>query len=352
MSLSSAAQAASSGKLQLSSNDLRQCLRIAFGGTLGFVVCKLMDWNYGTFFAVNPMLLLGLVPVLNAHVVRQFVGGILFVSVSVLLLQGLLGDKPGIMTLLVLLQFGFLFRCMTRGVNFLFGATTMVGLSMQLHFASYPAPLTHVSDIVMSNLVAGLFTLLVSFLMYSLFPDTAPRPGRQLPPKPLSNQRHEVILATTVATLSFIVFQSFDLIDSLSAQVASVLVLFPLNWHGAGKAGWNRAIGTLVGCNVGLVIQLLLYNHSNILLFVTLAMWLSIMLFARHHMFEGGQPGAGFGAMTTMGILFGQYLTPSQDLVFSALYRFSSVVISVICTLMAVYLMHQLLNRFTSTRLV
>ena len=51
-------------KLQLSSNDIRQCLRIAFGGTLCFVVCKLMGWNYGTFFAVNPMLLLGLVPVL------------------------------------------------------------------------------------------------------------------------------------------------------------------------------------------------------------------------------------------------------------------------------------------------
>jgi hypothetical protein len=338
-------------KLQLSGNDLRQCLRIAFAGTLGFVLCKLMGWSYGTFFVVNPMLLLGLVPVLNAHILRQFIASTLFVSISILLLQGLFGDKPLAMTLLVILQFGFLFRCMTRGVNFLFGAMTMVGLSMQLHFASYPAPVTQVSDIVMSNLVAGAVTLFITFLMYTLFPDTTPRQGRQLPVKPLSNQRHEVILATTVATLSFLVFQSFDLVDSLSAQVASVLVLFPLNWHGAGKAGWNRAIGTLVGCNVGLLIQLLLYNHAGVLLFVALAMWLSIMLFARHHMFEGGQAGAGFGAMTTMGILFGQYLTPEKDLVYSALYRFSSVAISVICTLIAVYLMHHLLNRFSATRL-
>ena len=343
--------AITSERMQLSSNDVRQCLRIAFGGTLGFVVCKLMGWNYGTFFAVNPMLLLGLVPVLNAHVIRQFIASLLFVSVSILLLQGLFGDKPGLITLLVVLQFGFLFRCMTRGVHFLFGATTLVGLSMQLHFASYPAPLTHIGDIVMSNLVAGVFTLLVTFLMYRLFPDTTPRQSRQMPVKPLSNQRHEVILATTVATLSFIVFQCFDLIDSLSAQIASVLVLFPLNWHGAAKAGWNRAVGTLVGCNAGLAIQLLLYSHSNILLFVTLAMWISIMLFARHHMFEGGQSGAGFGAMTTMGILFGQYLTPQTDLVYSALYRFSSVAISVLCTLIAVYLLHQLLNRFAATRL-
>lgn len=335
----------------LNGNDLRQCLRIAFASTLGFVLCKLMNWNYGTFFAVYPMLLLGLVPVLNAHVLRQFIGSIAFVGVSTLFVQGLFGDKPLAMTLMVILQFGFLFRCMTRGANFLFGAMTMVGLSMQLHFASYPAPITHIGDIVMSNLVAGAYTLLVTFLMYTLFPDVAPRAPRQLPAKPLSNQRHEVILATTVATLSFIVFQSFDLIDSLSAQVASVLVLFPLNWHGAGKAGWNRAVGTLVGCNVGLLIQLVLYSHFNVLLFVALAMWISVMFFARHHMFEGGQSGAGFGAMTTMGILFGQYLTPQKDLVYSALYRFSSVAISVICTLIAVYLMHQLLNRFQSTRL-
>ncbi|MFP3345107.1 1,4-alpha-glucan branching protein, partial [Halomonas sp. SIMBA_159] len=87
----------------------------------------------------------------------------------------------------------------------------------------------------------GVFTLFVTILMYTLFPDTSPRAARQMPAKPLSNQRHEVILATTVATLSFLVFQSFDLIDSLSAQIASVLVLFPLNWHGAGEAGWNRA---------------------------------------------------------------------------------------------------------------
>ncbi|MFO6313377.1 DUF2955 domain-containing protein, partial [Pseudomonas aeruginosa] len=36
----------------MSANDLRQCLRIAGGGTLGFFVCKLMNWDYGSFFGV------------------------------------------------------------------------------------------------------------------------------------------------------------------------------------------------------------------------------------------------------------------------------------------------------------
>ena len=55
----------------LTTNDLRQCLRSATGATLGFLLCKTMNWNYGVFFTVTPMLLLGMVPVMNGHASRQ-----------------------------------------------------------------------------------------------------------------------------------------------------------------------------------------------------------------------------------------------------------------------------------------
>ena len=51
----------------LSQNGLRQCLRVAGGGTLGFIISQLMGWNYGVFFTVFPMFLLGLVPVLPVY---------------------------------------------------------------------------------------------------------------------------------------------------------------------------------------------------------------------------------------------------------------------------------------------
>lgn len=335
-------------KTRLDANDVRQCLRIAFGGTLGFLLCKVMGWNYGAFFVVQPILLLAMVPTLNAHVMRQFLANMLVVSFAVLVIQGLFGDKPVPMTLLVIAMFAFLFREMSRGPNFLFGAMAIVNMSMQLHFASYPT--ADVGDIVASNLVALLTTLFIAMLMQVLFADVAPRQPRQMQSKPLTNQRHEVILATTVATLSFIVFQVFNLQGGLSAQVASILVLFPLNWKGAGPAGWNRALGTLVGCNVGLIVQFVLMDHFDILPFVAVGLWLSLMLFARIHLLEGGT-GAGMAAMTTMAILFGQYLSPRQDLFYSDLYRFFSLGIAVTLSLIAVYLMHLLLNRFTPTRL-
>ena len=334
---------------RLSRNDLRQILRIACGVLLGFLVCKLADWNYGTFFAVYPVLLLGLVPVLSAHVIRQFLASMLLVSVITLVVAGGLGDQPVPMTLLVIATYVLLFRCMTQGALFLFGAQCVVSLSVQLHFASYAQ--TDVYDLVVSNIVGSVITVAIALLMHGVFPDVSARTPPKRSAKPLSNQRHEIILATTVATLSFVVFQTLDLKDSLSAQVASILVLFPLNWRGAGMAGKHRASGTLLGCSVGLLVQLALGSHFDVLPFAAFGLWLGCLLFARYHMLEGGSPAVGFGGLTTMAILFGQYLTPQQDLVYDALYRFSSVAVSVALTLMAVYVMHHLLDRFAATRL-
>ncbi|PAU88322.1 1,4-alpha-glucan branching protein [Pseudomonas sp. WN033] len=335
-------------KTRLNGNDLRQCLRIAFGGMLGFLLCKLMGWNYGAFFTVSPILLLGMVPRLTAHVARQFIASLLLVSSVVLVMQGVFGAKPIPMILLVAGLFALLFREMSRGVNFLFGAMSVVNLSMMLHFASYPD--AHVGDMVASQAMSTLSTLLIALLMHGIFPDVASRPVRVLPVKSASTRRHEVLLATTVATLSFIAFQVLDLQSALSAQVASILVLFPLNWRGAGPAGWNRALGTLVGCNAGLIIQFVLMTHFDVLPFTAFGLWLGLLLFARYHMLEGGQSAAGFAGLTTMAILFGQYVTPQHDLFFSDLYRFSSLAVAVSLALMLVFVLDRLLNRFASTR--
>ncbi|MDP0902149.1 hypothetical protein Q6259_26555, partial [Klebsiella pneumoniae] len=56
--------------------------------------------------------------------------------------------------------------------------------------------------------------------------------------------------------------------------------------------------------------------------------------------------------ITTIGIMFGQNLNPYQDLVFSDLYRITSVTVSLVVTLTLVFLMHRLLNCFAATRFV
>lgn len=334
-------------KRALDENGLRQCLRLACGGTLGLFICKLMSWDNGSFFCVYPMLLLGLVPTLNAHLIRQFLAQAVLVSLETLVIYGLFGDRPLLIVPLVFLAFLWRFALMARGPLFLFGALGCVFLSMQLHFASYPD--THLYDLVASNLVAAGLTVLIAWLMFYLFPDAEPRAPRVLPEKDLPSRRHEAVLGASLATLSFMLFQTLDLRDSLSAQIASILVLFPMHWHGIRFAGRIRALGTLLGCVIALSLQLLLYDHYDVLPLVTSLYWIAAFFCARVHVLEGAQ-GVGFGALTTLAIVFGQYLTPSHDMMFSLAYRLSSVCVAVFVPLLAVFVLHRLLNRFAATR--
>ncbi|GAP73740.1 permease of the major facilitator superfamily [Pseudoalteromonas sp. SW0106-04] len=336
--------------MSLTANDIRQMLRIATGATLGFSLSKLFNWPNGIFFTVYPMLLLGLVPIINAHIVRQFIASALFCGFAVLVLQGLFGFHPILMSILAFAMFAFLFYQMSRGAHFLFGAMSVVGLSIQLHFASYSATGLGLYPLIFSNFLAVTVSLASAYIMHWLFPDVSARTPISRAAKDAASVRHEVLLCATVATLSFMVFQILDLQDSVSAQAASILILFPLCWKAASMAGWQRAIGTLIGCNLALAAQLLLFTYSQILVFPILVLWILTFVFSRYHVLGGGMPGVGFGVITTFGILFGQSLAPNQDLVYSALYRFSSVCVAITASLCLVYVIHHILNRFAATR--
>lgn len=147
----------------LTQNELRQCLRIATGASLGFLICKLMNWNYGVFYTVTPMLLLGLVPVMNGHAARQLLAAAAICGIEVGIIGGLLGSHPALMTLIVFVLFLYRFACMSRGALFLFGANGVISLSIMLHFASYPD--TDLNDLIFGNFWASVLSVLVAYLM-------------------------------------------------------------------------------------------------------------------------------------------------------------------------------------------
>ena len=215
----------------LTANELRQCLRIAFGCTLGFVLCKVFGWSNGVFFTVTPVLLLGMIPVMNGHAARQLIASAASCGLEVGLLGGLFGGHPGLMTPIVFLLFLYRFAAMSRGSLFLFGANGVLSLSIMLHFASYPQ--TDLNDLIFSNLWASVLSVLIAYLMTALIPDVEERPKPAASPKAPHRMRHEALLGASIATLSFLVFQLFDLRDSMSAQATTLLVLFPMHWDGA-----------------------------------------------------------------------------------------------------------------------
>ena len=137
---------------QLSKNDVQQMLRIASGATLGFAISKALDWPNPIFFTLYPILLLGLVAVLNGHIIRQFLAATIFPAAAVLVVYGLFGSHPLLITPLIAITFAFLFWQMSKGTLYLFGAFSLVGLSLQLHFASYSSDGIDIYALVISNL--------------------------------------------------------------------------------------------------------------------------------------------------------------------------------------------------------
>jgi len=337
----------------LTENAMRRGLRVSLGASIGFVFCKFFDLDFGVFFVVTPVLLLGAVPVMNANIARQCLAAAVVCGLEVGLLAAIFSSHPLLMTMLAFLLFAYKFACMSGGRLFLFGSNGLINLSIMLHFASYSS--VDLNAMIAVNFWANVIALIIAVVLVYLIPDHPVKPEQAVAapaevPKAGHRRRHEALLGATVATLSFVVFQVFNLNDSLSAQATTILLLFPLHWNGALTYARKRVMGVILGVTFGVAGQLLLYNWSDQLLLVSLLLWVGLLMFSYIHAKEGGTPGFGFGGLTTLGILFGQYLSPDQDLIFSALYRVSSIVFAVVATLLVCYLVHRLLNMFEATR--
>ncbi|MGB2078695.1 MAG: DUF2955 domain-containing protein [Vibrio sp.] len=332
----------------MSANGYRQCLRIAIATTIAFFIAKIFNLTNPIFYVINPMLLLGLAPVLNGFVARQMLGASIACGLQVGILAGLFGDKPVLMIPIVFICFMAYFRCMSIGALFLFGSNGVVNSSIMLHFASYSN--VNMNVLIMDNIMGVALSLVLAGVVYALLPDVEPRVKPTPVAKNINRMRHETLLGASVATLSYCVFQVFDLQGSMSAQATSLLLLFPMNWDGMLAYGRKRAIGTLLGVSYGILAQLLLYDWSSQLVLVLPLFWLGVMLFSHIHVTEAAGSGVGFSAMSSLGVLFGQYLQPNSDLIYSALYRFSSICFAITCTLMVCYIVHRLLNQFQATR--
>ncbi len=333
-----------------SANDFRQTIRISLAGTIALSISTFYNVQYGVFYVVYPVMLLSLVPVFNAHVARQFIASAAVNCVEMIVIAGYLSRWPVIMTMAVFVLYATRFRFMSKGPLFLFGSMGVVCQSTMLNFMSYPTNSWH--TLLFSNMEACVLAVALSALLHYLIPDAEPR---QPPPRIEKNAariRHEYLLAGSVATLNFVVFQMCDLSDSLSAQMASILVLFPMSYRGSVLSSLWRVVGVGLSCLYILVVQIILYDHSRHMVLMMPLIGLGLAFSARLHVMEKVGAGVGFASITTIGIMFGQNMHPEQDLVFSDLYRISSVTISLLITLTVVFLVHKILNLFEPTRFV
>lgn len=334
------------GLSALSADGWRQAKRIALGSVAGLTIATTMGWPFGVFFAVYPVLLLGLVPAYNFKIVAQFLASSL-VSIAMANLLVTLGSLSPVLAIVSFSMFAlFCFGLMARGRWFLFGAISMVSTSILANLGSYPK--TPIGDLHTAQFLATLLAVLIAGLLHALLPErrTMPSPAHS---KPAAQIRHQVLLGAVCATASFVAFQLLDLMDSLSAQAATVLVLFPMTLNGGRYASWTRTLGTLLGSAYVLAMQVVLYTHVSNLFLLLLLYGIGLLLFAGMHAKETAGPAIGLSAATALAVLVGQ-LTPTTDLYGTSLYRFSSITIAILAMLLCLFTTQAFLNLFEPTR--
>lgn len=332
----------------LNDQEQRQLLRIAFGSCTGFLIAKLMGWPYAIFFTIYPILLLGMLPRFDSLLAGQFLLGTVLNIAEAWFLVTFFEPYPVLMIMGVFAVFCWHFWLMASTPYFLLAALGLVTLSTLLHFSSYDS--TNIMDMVAAICLASLLSVTLATVLYWLIPESKPMPiaPRQELAKP--QLLHRTLMGAVLATLSFAVFQVLDLKDSLSAQIATMLVLFPMTYQGTLNAAWKRCQGVAYGCALGLGVQLVLYNLISHLLLVVMALFILVLMTARLHLVERAGSGMGFGALTTIGILFGQYMNPKMDILYSTMYRLSSVVFALLILMVIAYLLDCTLNHFRITR--
>lgn len=335
-------------RLAISEDAWRQACRLTLGTLAGLAIAKAMDWPFGVFFALYPVLLLGLVPFYKLPVAAQFIASSV-VSITAANVLAILGRvSPVLATAVFFLLAVACFRLMALGTFFLFGALTMVSASVLVHLASHPFVPVH--DLYAAQFIATLMAVFLSAIVHALLPERRPMRPPAGPPKPVPLVRHQMMLGAICATASFAAFQLLDLGDSLSAQAATILVLFPMTLAGGRVAAWTRVVGTLLGTVFALAVQLLLYTHLDNAVFVLALYGIGALLFATLHVRENAGPAVGLSAATAIAVLMGQ-LAPGSDLYGVSLYRLSSVAVAIFAMLLCMFAVGVMLNRFESTRI-
>ncbi|ERK10134.1 MAG: DUF2955 domain-containing protein [Shewanella oncorhynchi] len=331
-----------------SPNDFRQTLRIVFSGIIALSISTFYNVQYGVFYVVYPLMLLSLLPVFNLYVAKQFFFSSVINCTEIVIIAGYLYQWPVIMTLVVFGLYVIRFRFMSQGPLFFLGAMGVVCQTVMLGFMSYSTYNWH--TLLFSNMEACMIAVLLSALMSYLIPDVEPRIPTPRIVKDPARIRHESLLSGTVATMVFVIFQIFDLSDSLSALMAGLFILFPMNYRGAVISSIWRVVGVALSCLYIFAVQLLVYNFSNHMLLMMPLISIGLAFSARLHVMERVGSGLGFTSITTIGIMFGQNLRPDQDIIFSNFYRITSVTIALLATLTMIFLVHMVLNRFAPTR--
>lgn len=324
-------------------------MRIWFGCVLGIAISMIFGWSYGFFAALLPIMVLMKADRWNLSLLVQLILGIIWVTVQVTFISGLLQPYPVLMTIAVGIMLLAKCTAMMNPKTYLFGFSGLLIGSIALNFASYTG--FDLEEFSITLWMSGLITAPICALAYFIFPEpeteqTAPSINNDTQRVDHIGMIRQTALGWIVAMAAFLLFQFGDLRDSLSAQASIFIVLAPMTLIGSMAVAKIRITGTFLGCLAGMIIQLGLYSWVNNGILFLMAYAIAAGFFCRWIAQGTIKSSIAFSAMSALTVPLTTSLIPEQkDAFFSILYRFSSIFVAVIMTSIVIWITHHFLVR-------
>lgn len=327
-------------------------MRLWFGCVVGLAVSMIFGWSYGFFIALLPINIMMNSDSWHWDSYVQLVVGVVWVTLEVSFIHGFFQSSPLLLTIVV--GIFFLEKCvaMSNKNSYLFGFIGLLVGSIALNFASYSN--FDLEDFSITLWFSAIVTVPICALAYYFFPEPNTEPSADAISDTTNNvQRYDHIgmirqtaLGWIIAMLAFLVFQFGDLNDSLSAQASILIVLSPMTLIGSLAASKIRIIGTFLGCLAGLCIQIGLYSWADNGVLFIMAYAIAAGFFCSWLALGTIKSSIAFSAMSALTVPLTTSLIPDQkDAVFAIFYRFSSILVAVILTSMAIWIIHHFLVR-------
>ena len=327
-------------------------MRLWFGCVVGLAVSMIFGWSYGFFIALLPINIMMNSDHWHWDSYVQLVVGVIWVTLEVSFINGFFQSSPLLLTIIV--GIFFLEKCiaMSHKSSYLFGFIGLLVGSIALNFASYSS--FDLEDFSITLWCSAIITVPICALAYYFFPEPTTEATIDAVSDTTNNvQRYDHIgmirqtaLGWIIAMLAFLVFQFGDLNDSLSAQASILIVLSPMTLIGSLAASKIRIIGTFLGCLAGLCIQIGLYSWSDNGILFIMAYAIAAGFFCSWLTLGTIKSSIAFSAMSALTVPLTTSLIPDQkDAVFAIFYRFSSILVAVILTSMAIWIIHHFLVR-------
>ncbi len=330
-----------------------KALRIWFGCSFGLAISMVLGWDFGFLAILMPLFVLGKVDRFHLPLMLMILGVSVWTIIQITLLWEFFHVYPIILFILVGVVFLINSLAMMNIKTFLIGYMGLLLGSILLHFSSYT--FMDIEELSITIIVACIANIVICSVAHWLFPE----PDAELiseEPKHANKDSgsvinridgiSQVVMVWSIAMLAFVTFQVFDLYDSAAANASILIILAPMTCIGIMQMAKIRIIGTALGCLAGLAVQLTLglwfENPFLYWLLFTIAMGPFCYLQTQ----GVAKAAISLSAMAALCVPLTSALSPGEsDAVFALLYRFSSIFVAVILSVLVMLCIQYVFDR-------